>query len=128
VYALITGSTNIVSIYTHTSPILPNNNKIYSMNSYKIVITATNDTSAQVIVLSVNPSTGGLMNIMNYVDSSFTSEPSIKVSPGITKVLISGLKTVGGNSVPKFFGFFLDFDNRQYSSITLPSITITDLT
>jgi hypothetical protein len=100
------------------------------MNSYKIVITATNDTSAQVIVLSVNPNTGGLMNIMNYVDSSFTSEPSIKVSPGITKVLISGLTTVGGNSVPKLLGFFINFDNRQYINLTLtlPSITITNLT
>ncbi len=60
---------------------------------------------------------------MNYVDSSFSTVPSIRVSPGISKVLLSG----ASNGTNKILAFNVDYSNEQYVNITLPTITVANL-
>jgi hypothetical protein len=119
-----TNTTNVTS-GPLPPPLLPMN-KIYSANNL-IVITATNNTAAQVYAYSVGMN-GMIRPLLNFYFPAYQSTPKILVSSNLTKVLVMGpfLPPNKTQSEPKIDSFFIDSPNNGFQNITLPFNTIPD--
>lgn len=84
---LLNFQTNTFSLVVNNTNALPAS-QMYKVGS-RIVITAANTTSAQVLAYSMN-SSGAVKSCLNYLFNSYQGTPSIKISSNLSKVLIVG--------------------------------------